>query len=439
MDTTRTSGSARGNDPAGVVLVGASPFGSRALDRLRIPYMLVVDPHEDPTDVEGRPRSVVRSPYRSDPTAVLDLPRPPDVRAVVSFTELGLLPASVLGAAWGVQAVPAEAVVATRNKILMRSALAATKQSIRFGRLVNGGRELDPRLFPIVVKPVDGVAGVGVRMLRSAAELWALDATDDRPMIWEQYVEGREFSVETVTRDGRHRVLGVTEKITTGPPHFVEHGHLTPAAVDGRTRRMLTGETMRCLDAVGLTVGPAHTELIVSDDDVTVVETHTRPGGGRIPRITELVSGLDQYELAMRALLGWDLPAGRRRHRAAGVRFLARPAGIVDKVTGADFARSLPGIDEVTVDVTAGDSVREWRDNLDRVGFVVGVGGSHEEVAGRLRTADGRIVVNVRERRALTAAGVGSSAATRSSGHDGRSRPDPPCPAPPDSAKAGDV
>ena len=62
-----------------------------------------------------------------------------------------------------------------------------------------------------------------------------------------------------------------------------------------------------------MTDGATHTELKLwpGNDQPQVIEVNTRPGGGGIPRLVELVTGIDQYEQALRAQLNMDTSTQR--------------------------------------------------------------------------------------------------------------------------------
>ena len=373
-------------EPRRVVLVGSSLFGSRAIKRLGMSYLLVCDPEEDPHLAIADAERMVRVPYRSDPKALLDLPRPSNVQAVMSFTEYGLQPASDLAEAWSVAGVPAVAVRASRDKLLMRERLAAIGDALPAGSVRDAG-DVPAVHYPVIVKPVDGVAGVGVRHVSDSRELKEILATATEPLMWERYMTGVELSVETVSVNGQHHVLGITQKITTGRPNFVERGHLTPAPLSRGEAARVTECVARCLDAIGLTMGPAHTEVILGTDEAFVIETHTRPGGGRIPLITEFSAGVDQYESAVRALCGISLADIPEPIGAAGVEFLESPPGILVDITGVDEARRLGGVVEVAIDTVIGDHRKQWESNLDRSGFVVARGANLNEVRENIAAA----------------------------------------------------
>ena len=52
-------------------------------------------------------------------------------------------------------------------------------------------------------------------------------------------MNGPEVSVETLTVDGECHIIQITDKITTGAPHFVEMGHTQPSQLDCATKQKL--------------------------------------------------------------------------------------------------------------------------------------------------------------------------------------------------------
>ncbi len=397
MAVTRPAGGAAatpqggrdGGEPA-VLLLGGSPLGTRALERMGVPYDLVALPTESTDQAVGVPRRVTRLPFDTDPEAILCHIPQPDVVAAVSFTELGLWPASLLAREHGLRGVPLRGVALTRNKAATRLRLDGLVRQPRFGRV--GGDPIPARLDSVVIKPVRGTASDGVVRLPAAQ---ARELPADAGLLWEEYIPGPEVSVETVSRtDGGAvtvTVIGITAKQTTTGPYFVELGHAVPAGLDAATRNEVTGVVRRALVALGVTLGPAHTELKLTSDGPVLVEVQTRPGGGRIPALHEIVSGVDHYEAALRALLEFPPPTPRPGTCvAAAVSMLraAPPAGVAFPVP----------------EETANARVVEWeiwpgrpddgavlRSNLDRRGFLLVAGDDPREVQRLLDRAAGAL------------------------------------------------
>ncbi|MYS19829.1 Biotin carboxylase [Streptomyces sp. DvalAA-14] len=368
------------------VLIGARPAeGHATLTRMGIPFLCVVDPSEKLPPVAGA-LEVIEAPYRQDPLCLLNLPLPRRVCAVFSFTEFGLLPAALLSEALGLPSVPVGAVLRTRNKLLMRHALAGAFDGPQFG--VVGRDEPAADVFPLVAKPIEGSGSRGVEFVADPAE-YLRRRTELAGLLWERCVDGPEYSVEAVSFDGRHRILGITAKRTTGRPHFIETGHAVPAPLDPAVREEIDAAVRRCLDALGVNVGASHTEVKVENGRALIVETHTRAGGDRIPLLTRLVSGVDQYELAVQSVLPWADPHERLpEHGHAAVHYFPWQDVVFTDGGGIDACRSAAGVVEIELQVGPGDIIPVWRHSHERPGHVVIGAGDADELRQRVASVD---------------------------------------------------
>ncbi|NXY93736.1 ATP-grasp domain-containing protein [Streptomyces sp. BR123] len=297
--------------------------------------------------------------------------RPLRPTAVVSLTELGLEPAALAARRLGVAGVDPDVVRATRDKLRMRQLLERRAPHLNPDFAAGDDAESVERLFAAhgraVAKPVDGVGSTSVLLVEGIDAL-----PEDRRTagyLLEQFAEGREFSVEALSADGTHTVVGIAEKGTTDG--FVEVSHMMPPpSLDPLQQEAVARAVGELLDAVGVTDGPSHTEVKVDGDKVVVIETHTRLGGDGIADLVHLTTGVEWR----RAALGWAVGAGIRQGAAAAPAaatvFLVAPPGRVTAVaptpelTHAEVhAWDLP--------VRPGDEVRPLRCSSDRLGMAV--------------------------------------------------------------------
>lgn len=204
----------------------------------------------------------------------------------------------------------------------------------------------------------------------------------DGPFLVEEYLRGPEFSVETLSRDGRHQVVGITEKLLGPPPLFVEIGHLHPAPLPPDRRQAIEELTTAFLTACGYRFGPAHTEVIWTQRGPRIVESQARLGGDRIPRLVQLATGLDIEQAIFASMAGTptELPAPTA---TAAVRFFTFPPGRVEEIRGLEAASQLGYVDELSIRLRPGDTASEIRDSKSRHGHVIVSGASPEEAQAR--------------------------------------------------------
>ncbi|GAA2996248.1 ATP-grasp domain-containing protein [Streptomyces fulvorobeus] len=241
--------------------------------------------------------------------------------------------------------------------------------------------------YPAVVKPSALAGSRGVFLWREPEDQAVWTALVDQygydgPFLVEEYLVGPEYSVETLSVDGRHQVVGITEKLLGPPPLFVEVGHVHPAPLPRDRAQAIEELTTDLLTACGYRFGPAHTEIIWTRLGPRVVESQARLGGDRIPRLVQLATGLDIEQAIFAGMAGTPaaLPAPTA---SATVRFFTFPPGRVDEIRGLEAA-ALPGyVDELKIRLRPGDTASEVRDSKSRHGHVIVSGASPEEALAR--------------------------------------------------------
>ncbi len=264
---------------------------------------------------------------------------------------------------------------------------------------------------PVVLKPANRQASVGTRVLRSLDEVGAAwrecVAQDegifvpDRPrplrMLVEQFVEGSEYSVELIVRDGEALFCNVTGKILFGGSRPVEQGHVVPASISPALTALLRASTLRVLDAVGYASGFVHCEWIVMDGVPYLVECAGRmPGDSIVPLIMQAWRA-DLVDGFLRVMRGQPLsePLPQRAPGGAAAWFLHAEPGEVVSVRGVDEARAMEGVTSADVSVEPGDRTFELRSSWDRVGHVLTVASSGAGALERARRAADAIAVDV--------------------------------------------
>jgi cysteine synthase A len=251
--------------------------------------------------------------------------------------------------------------------------------------------------YPVVVKPPGDSSSTGVLRVEDPEALlrqfrflssWR-ENVRGQPLSGEVLVEslltGPEYSVETLTLPGGEtRVLGVTDKHLSAPPHFVELGHDFPSAAPAGRRRALEESASAALSAVGYDFGPAHTEVRWTAEGPVVVEINPRLAGGMIPELIEFATGVDVLGAWLALLLGRPLDLQARRAGTASIRFLtASRAGTIVHID--DRSAEEPLVRAVHIGREVGAQVKPAEDTYDRLGFVITAGPDREET---IRAAD---------------------------------------------------
>ena len=245
----------------------------------------------------------------------------------------------------------------------------------------------------VIVKPTRNSGSRGVTRLPDASDRArlleafqrAVNESRDNSAVIEEFVEGPEFSVEILVWNGKPRVLAVTDKVTSGPPFFVEIGHNQPTQFNDMQSGQIVDAALRGVRALGIDWSAAHAEVRLTATGPRIIEIGARLGGDFIT--TELVprsTGVDMVEGAIRLALGEE-PDLTPRHapQGAAIRYFTPKPGVVIAVDGAEEVRRMPGIKVVELAVRPGDVVPEMDSSLARVGHVITEGTTASEAIAR--------------------------------------------------------
>ncbi|MGW2746066.1 ATP-grasp domain-containing protein [Streptomyces sp. NPDC001450] len=330
----------------------------------------------------GVPADTVRAVARHAPVAV------------VAAGEYGVELADALSEALGVPTNGTRLSAARRDKFVMIETIKAAGVRGARQKLVSDPRELMDFHREVggrvVVKPLRSAANDGVAVCDtpedSAVALKAILAgttvfsEPNTAAVAQEYLVGAEYVVDTVSRDGRHRVTDIWKYSKMSVPGIrdrIAGGHLI--AHDAPVRRQLTEYAQQVLDALGIRHGPAHLEVIVTADGPCLVEVGARMAGANTPYYAELGAGESQigwtveaYLHPERFLATHERPYRLERH--VSVCWPTAPvAGTLRSYPLLDVVRGMESFNNVEMFVRPGDRVVRTVDDSTKtlaIGFV---------------------------------------------------------------------
>ena len=253
----------------------------------------------------------------------------------------------------------------------------------------------------VVVKPALSSGGRGITAVEATAPQDQLTRALQHCMAharngWalvEEFAAGAEYSVESITQGGQTKVVAMTEKLTSGPPHFVELGHNQPAELSEQARDELSRTAVAAIEALGIDESASHVEIRLTDGGPSVIEAAARLGGGFIAsHLVPLSMGVDLLQAAIQVALGEEFELPHPDHRGAAVRFFVAEPGVITGIDGLCQAQQSAGVVEAQLyDVRVGEEVLPLRDATARLGHLI-CSGSNRTEAVRLAEEAHRLV-----------------------------------------------
>ena len=344
----------------------------------------------------------------NDIPGVVDVARKERVDGVVTLcTDYPVRAVAAASQALGLSAISPEAAASATHKGLMRQAFEFAGAPIPRYRRVrslpaarNAERELG---LPVIVKPPASSGSRGVFKVTASDQMddafrHARSIAGEDEVLVEEFIDGPEVSVETLSFRGDHRIVTITDKRTSGDPHWVETGHVEPSRLPSSAQEAIRQATLAGLRALNVDNAAGHVEIKVGTDGPKIMEIGARLGGDFIT--TELVprsTGVDMVEAIIRIALGERPNYLPKRSTGAAIRYLTAPKGVVTRIAGVEEAQALPGIVRLEVDAKPQSGVADVLSSGDRPGFVIAEGKDAEEAESRALAAAAKICIHVRQ------------------------------------------
>lgn len=326
------------------------------------------------------------------------------VSAVGTTSEFYLAIAARLAVDLGLPGTAPDVIAKCRHKAEFRAALACAGSPQPEHRLVMNmswaARTVATMPLPCVVKPVDESGSTGV--LRCDTPQQAIDqvravmaGTVNRRgqrrapgALVESFADGREYSVEMFGVNGEPRLFGIVEKTVADLVNFVESRHVVPADLPEDTAWVIADAVRKALLTVGMINGGSHTEVKLTSAGPSIIEVNPRLAGGMIPELIRLATGVDLLEQQIRHLGGLPVSEPAPFDGYAGIQFLTTTVpGVLREVLGADAARHVPNVRQVTITASLGDTIGPPVDAYGRLGYVIAHAATHAELAVALDRA----------------------------------------------------
>jgi biotin carboxylase len=338
--------------------------------------------------------------------AALHERRPVD--AVLAVDDQGLMVAAAASEHLGMTHNPPASVAATRDKAALRARLAASSVPQPDYRVVqpdgwisNAAAEIG---YPCVVKPVSRSGSQGVIRVDDRAQ--AVAAEDrirsivgaSETLLVERFVPGAEVAVEGLLGGGTLEVLAVFDKPDPlDGPFFEETIYVTPSRQPPPVLAAVEATVASATAALGLREGPVHAELRIGPrGELTVLEVAARSIGGLCARALRFGVGVSLEEVIIRHAVGAGLDGLRRETQASGVMMLPiRSAGVLERVSGLNDARSVDGVAGVEISIPVGRPVVPLPEGDRYLGFIFASGSDPADVELALRRAEASLDIVV--------------------------------------------
>ena len=393
-----------------IMILGASILQLPAIEKAKEMGLEVIAVDMNP-DAEGfKVPGVIKEVISTiDTPAIIEAARRHRIDGIMTLaTDMPMRSVASVAKEMGLTGIDEGTALRATNKAEMRKALKAYNVPVPRFFTASDESEYNEVVkqfsVPFIVKPVDSSGSRGIfevaditdqNMVRKAYD-YCKPYSKTGDVIVEEYMSGPEVSVETLSIDGTCHVLQITDKLTTGAPHYVEMGHSQPTRHSKEIAMKISETAIAANKAIGIKNGPSHTEIIITGEGPKIVEIGARLGGDCITtHLVPLSTGVDMVECNIRIAMGEKPDISCKYNRGSAIRYLSTENGVIKNIKGLDAAKKTDGVVQVSIVHNVGDRVDGIKSSGDRVGFVIAQGRNAAEAIKSAESALSTIKVEV--------------------------------------------
>ncbi len=233
--------------------------------------------------------------------------------------------------------------------------------------------------YPCIIKPIDGAGSRGVLRIDNEHEVigamkYSVSYSKLKRCIIEEFIEGIEMSADALSYNGKTEILALSEKRKFNsarnnvamniiyPPRFSKNELLNAKEL-----------IIDAVNAIGITDGPSHTEIIRrGKNDFMLLETASRGGGFyTFSKVVPAITGIDTMAQLVNQAIGRPIEIIPKKNNAAVLRFIDAKPGIITKYGDLRKANRVKGVIAAGYFKKIGEMVSNIEKDGDRIGYMI--------------------------------------------------------------------
>lgn len=231
--------------------------------------------------------------------------------------------------------------------------------------------------FPCIIKPIDSSGSRGVIKVESISDLrekfaYTSSFSSTNEVLIEEFLQGKEVSVEAITYEGKTTVVAITDKTTTNEPYFVELEHNQPTKLPYEEIQLIKNYVEECIRVTGLRYTPTHTEIMMTSSGPRIIELGPRLGGDCITsHLVPLSTGVDIIEESIKIAIGKPINIKAICNNHSMIHYFTPKYGVVKSIEGLGDTIDLDGVEKIHFNYSVGNRYNALTSSNGRFGYVI--------------------------------------------------------------------
>ena len=251
---------------------------------------------------------------------------------------------------------------------------------------------LETETYPVIVKPLDSAGSDGVKKCDTYEEAKAhfmllindyekVNGGTCEEVLCQEFLKGKEYIIDHVSRDGVHKttMVWLYDKRAANGAAFVYFGEV-PIDSESEEAKVMIPYVRQVLDILGMSNGPSHGEVIITEDGPCLVEMNCRANGGNgtWQPLCNAIAGYSQVEASIDAYVDEEkfnelpdkYPSPFLAHGQL-VDLVSFSSGTVKATPGFEVLKKLPSFYFLETHVKEGVKVVPTVDLVTDIGCIV--------------------------------------------------------------------
>lgn len=290
------------------------------------------------------------------------------------------------------------------DKLLMKNIFIKNNIPCAKGIIVQNIDEIVDVNFPVIVKPRDNSGSRGVIYCKDKNEVAtaineAMSFTKNNNVLVEEFIEGKEYSIESIHFQNETKIIQFTEKITTDLPYNVELGHNQPANLTEIEKFQIKEIITKIAIAMDFVNCGSHTELKINKKGIFIIETSPRLGGDYITsHLVPLSTGINIENILLQIALGLKPEIKEFKNNYSIIRFLNFNRGKIKSLNLPQNPCLFWDAEHFSIDLKDGDNIPEIKNSLNRYGDVIFKSNTISNINNKLNAfledIENRVIIN---------------------------------------------
>lgn len=279
---------------------------------------------------------------------------------------------------------PVETAISSTDKYKMKQIFRKNNIPCAQGILIN--HIVENLNYPLILKPRDNSGSRGVIYCKNKNDAEnaiheVKQHTNTDTILAEEYIDGKEFSIECLHSKNETNIVQITEKITTPLPYNVELGHIQPVELTQNTIETIQELIFKIAHSFHFQNCASHTELKINERGIFIIETSPRLGGDFITsHLVPLSTGVYIEKELIALSLDQKISISKKSNDASAVFYFDFDEGVIKELPNLALLKKIKGVVDIKLNLKKGMLINKITSSLDRYGYFILHGKSRKEI-----------------------------------------------------------